>query len=107
GGGGSAGAAEGDPRVSSGTRPRRQITRWRAVVPASTSNLGPGFDCLGLALQIPMTVTAERIDSGFSIRRLGEGSDLALDPNRDAVLGAYRHLFRAAKQPVPTIALTI
>ena len=54
-----------------------------------------------------MTVTAERIPSGFSIRRTGEGSDLALDPNQDKVLGAYRHLFRVAKEPVPTIALTI
>lgn len=76
-------------------------------MPASTSNLGPGFDCLGLALKIPMRAVASRIASGFSIRRLGEGSDLAIDPNQDKVLGAYRHLFRIAKKPVPTIALTI
>jgi homoserine kinase len=54
-----------------------------------------------------MTVTAERIPLGFSIRRLGEGSDLAVDPNRDTVLGAFRHLFRLARKPVPTVALTI
>jgi len=83
------------------------VIRWRVVVPGSTSNLGPGFDCLGLALRIPMTVTAERIPHGFSIRRLGEGKDLAVDPNHDAVLGAFRHLFRLARKPVPTVALTI
>ena len=54
-----------------------------------------------------MTVTAERIPIGFSIRRTGEGQDLALDPNQDRVLQSYRHLFRVAKEPVPTIALTI
>ncbi len=54
-----------------------------------------------------MTVTAERIDAGFSIRRLGEGSDLVVDPNHDAVLGAFRRLFRLARRPVPTVALTI
>jgi homoserine kinase len=54
-----------------------------------------------------MTVTAERIPSGFSIRRRGEGSDLAVDPNKDTVLGAFRHLFRLARKPVPTVALTI
>ncbi len=81
--------------------------RWRAVVPASTSNLGPGFDCLGLALRLHLKAEATRIPSGFSIRRLGEGSDLAIDPNRDTVLGAFRHLFRVAHEPVPTIALTI
>jgi len=33
-------------------------------VPASTSNLGPGFDCLGLALQIYNTTTLSRRDGG-------------------------------------------
>jgi len=32
-------------------------------VPASTSNLGPGFDCLGLALQLYNTTTLTRSDS--------------------------------------------
>jgi homoserine kinase len=31
-------------------------------VPASTSNLGPGFDCLGLAMQLYNTVTLARSD---------------------------------------------
>ena len=83
------------------------MIRWSATAPASTSNLGPGFDCLGLALRLPLTVAATRIPEGFRIERKGEGSDLALDPNRDALLSAYRRLFRAARQPVPTVALTI
>lgn len=81
--------------------------RWRAVAPASTSNLGPGFDCLGMAMALPLSVTAERIAEGFRIARRGEGSDLALDPHRDPVLHAFRHLCRAAQEPVPTVALTI
>jgi homoserine kinase len=36
------------------------ITRAQARVPASTSNLGPGFDCLGLALQLYNTTTISR-----------------------------------------------
>ena len=83
------------------------MKRWSATAPASTSNLGPGFDCLGLALRLRLDVTATRIPDGFRIERSGEGSDLALDPNRDSLLGAYRHLFRAAKKPVPTVALSI
>jgi len=54
-----------------------------------------------------MRVTAERIPSGFSIRRVGEGSDLVVDPNHDTVLSAFRHLFRLAHMPVPTVSLTI
>lgn len=83
------------------------MIRWSASAPASTSNLGPGFDCLGLALRLPLTVTATRIPGGFRIERRGEGSDLAVDPNRDTLLAAYRRLFREAKKPVPTVALTI
>ena len=83
------------------------MIRWSAVAPASTSNLGPGFDCLGLALGLPLTATATRIDSGFRITRRGEGSDLAIDPHRDLVLGAFRRLCRAAGEPTPTIALEI
>ncbi len=36
------------------------LSRAAVRVPASTSNLGPGFDCLGLALQLYNTVTLTR-----------------------------------------------
>lgn len=83
------------------------MIRWTAVAPASTSNLGPGFDCLGLALNLRLKATATRIDAGFRITRRGEGSDLAIDPHSDAVLGAFRRLCRAAGTPTPTISLAI
>ena len=37
-------------------------SRVQVRVPASTSNLGPGFDCLGLALQLYNTTTLTRSD---------------------------------------------
>jgi homoserine kinase len=37
-------------------------SRAAVRVPASTSNLGPGFDCLGLAVQLYNTVTLSRSD---------------------------------------------
>jgi len=37
-------------------------TRAQVRVPASTSNLGPGFDCLGLALQLYNTTSITRVD---------------------------------------------
>ncbi|MGE5174788.1 MAG: homoserine kinase [Hyphomicrobiales bacterium] len=83
------------------------MIRWSATAPASTSNLGPGFDCLGLALRMPLTVTATRVPEGFRIERRGEGADLAIDPHRDLLLSAYRRLFRVAGRPVPTVALSI
>jgi homoserine kinase len=52
----------------------------RARVPASTSNLGPGFDVLGCALALYTEVTVEPAVS-LSIRATGEGSQLAADPD--------------------------
>jgi homoserine kinase len=46
-------------------------------VPASTSNLGPGFDCLGVALRIHNTVTIFRTASGqnFHPRIVSEAAE--------------------------------
>lgn len=43
-------------------------------VPASTANLGPGFDCMGIALKLYNTAVFERIDSGFEIKIFDESS---------------------------------
>ena len=42
-----------------------------ARVPASTTNLGPGFDVLGLALQLYSTISLEEIDDGTKIEITG------------------------------------
>ena len=54
------------------------MPRSRAIirVPASTSNLGPGFDCLGLALQLYNATTITRIGPpGFPHGMLGETAE--------------------------------
>lgn len=43
--------------------------------PASSANLGPGFDALGLALSLYDDVTAEVLASGLEIEVVGEGSE--------------------------------
>ena len=53
-------------------------------VPASTSNLGPGFDCLGVALNLYNTTTLTRADgakfpSGMIVPEAGEMPELLLD----------------------------
>lgn len=44
-------------------------------VPASTANLGPGFDCLGLALGLYDEVTVTVTDGGVTVEATGEGAD--------------------------------
>lgn len=49
--------------------------RIRVEVPASSANLGPGFDTLGLALGLYDELTVEVIESGTEITIHGEGAD--------------------------------
>lgn len=52
---------------------------WRLRVPASSANLGPGFDALGLALDIHLTCTFSPADS-LRIRATGlDAADIPLD----------------------------
>jgi len=43
-------------------------------VPASSANLGPGFDCLGLALRLYDEVTLTATDGGVRVQVEGEGA---------------------------------
>jgi homoserine kinase len=49
--------AQPEPR---GQEPNHQMQNVTVRVPASTSNLGPGFDCLGIALRLYNNVTISR-----------------------------------------------
>lgn len=42
-------------------------------VPATTANLGPGFDCLGLALKLYLNLEIEEIEEGLVVEYQGEG----------------------------------
>lgn len=58
----------------------RRSSMVRVQVPATTANLGPGFDCLGMALQLYNVVEMSRTTSGLIIEVQGEGAgDIARD----------------------------
>ena len=44
-------------------------------VPATTANLGPGFDCLGLALKLYLNLDIEETEEGFVVEFQGEGAE--------------------------------
>ena len=49
-------------------------------IPATSANLGPGFDTLGMALSFYDEYEAEVIESGLEIIVIGEGvSDIPTD----------------------------
>jgi homoserine kinase len=69
-------------------------------VPATSANLGPGYDTLGLALSWYDDVVARVIDDGLVIDVAGEGEALARDESH-LVVRAMRATFQrlAAKPP--------
>ena len=67
----------------------------RVSVPATSANLGPGYDCLGLALELRDELVAEVGGEGLVVEVTGEGADaVPLDPSHlvaramDAAFGA-------------------
>jgi homoserine kinase len=59
-------------------------------VPCSTSNLGAGFDCLGLAFDRYLDAGFEPGGDTLAIRRAGTLAQLDIDPHDDILASAFR-----------------
>lgn len=68
------------------------------TVPATTANLGPGFDCLGLALTLYNRVTMQEADTQLTITISGEGADWLPRDERNLTWQAAKRLFAAANK---------
>lgn len=76
-------------------------------VPATTANLGPGFDTLGLALSIYDTLTVEVTDApGVHVDVSGVGAGEVPTDATNLVARAVAATFDAFEQPLPGLALT-
>ncbi|HEY4690728.1 MAG TPA: homoserine kinase [Anaerolineae bacterium] len=76
------------------------MTAIRVLVPASTANLGPGFDCLGLALGLHNTVEMTALDAGFELAIEGEGANRLRTDRGNLVMRAADALWdRAGHKP--------
>jgi homoserine kinase len=74
-------------------------------VPATSANLGPGYDCLGLALDLHDTLTAEVADSGLVVEIEGEGADQLPREESHLVVRAMRAGFEALGAAPPGLRL--
>jgi len=77
----------------------------RVRVPATSANLGPGFDALGLALSLYDQVDAWVCGSGLSIETSGVGADLVGAGEDHLVVRAMRAAFAVAGGQPPGLGL--
>lgn len=75
-------------------------------VPATTANLGPGFDTLGLALSLydELTVTV-RDEPGVTVEVIGVGAGVVPTDETNLVVTAIAHAFRAYGRELPGLHL--
>ena len=65
----------------------------RVRVPATSANLGPGFDSFGLALQLYDDVVVRVAESGLAVDVAGEGADDVRRDKRNLVVRAVQATF--------------
>jgi homoserine kinase len=82
--------------------PDRPVT---VRVPATSANLGPGFDALGLALGLHDVVEARIIADGVAIKVSGVGEDTAAADDAHLVVQAMRAAFSLLGAQPPGIGL--
>lgn len=75
-------------------------------VPATSANLGPGFDCFGLALDWYDTITLEVTDAGFVADVAGEGASEVPTDESHLVLSSALRVFRELGVEAPGLKLT-
>ena len=78
-----------------------------ACVPASTTNLGPGFDVLGLALKLYSTVELEETNSGVSIVVDGVDQDKIPTGTDNIAFESADYIFQSVGYQPKGIKLTI
>src|SRR3954447_17640385 len=79
--------------MARGIRPTFRAAPVRVRVPATSANLGPGFDALGLALGLHDDVVARVTDSRLSVDVAGMGAATVARNARNLVVRAMRAAF--------------
>jgi homoserine kinase len=75
-------------------------------LPATSANLGPGFDALGLAMALYLTIDANVADA-FRIEATGRNADLCAALDNNLILSTYTSVLTAANQPAPPLFLQL
>jgi homoserine kinase len=77
-------------------------TAFVVRVPASTANLGPAFDCLGLALDLWNETRVEIRGDGLQIEIDREGAEQLPRDESNLVYRSFKRVYDEASQPLPS-----
>mmetsp|Transcript_38673 Transcript_38673/g.78881 ORF Transcript_38673/g.78881 Transcript_38673/m.78881 type:complete len:430 (-) Transcript_38673:442-1731(-) len=80
--------------------PRNSVT---VKVPATSANFGPGYDCIGMAVDLWSEVTVSRAKE-FKITAEGEGADDMPKDETNLLCTGIKAAFEAANKPVPILS---
>lgn len=76
-------------------------------VPATTANLGPGFDCMGIALKLYNQVRIEEMEKGLEISIIDDSKRFLPRDESNLVYTAMERVFRKAGKHVKGLRLEI
>jgi homoserine kinase len=88
-----------------GKTPRRSST-FSVSLPATSANLGPGFDAAALAFDLHLKVTARPADE-FSIVAKGRDSEICSNLENNLILSTYHEVLESENKSVVPLALKI
>ena len=83
------------------------MSKIRVDVPASTTNLGPGFDVLGVALKLYNTIEMEVSGSALRIEIEGEGADTLPRDESNLVYRAAKTVFERMNEEPPPMTIRL
>ncbi len=72
-------------------------------IPATTANIGSGFDVFGMAFQFYNYVSIEK-GTGLDIQIMGESNAFLADPDHNLVIKAAKEVFAKAEEPFTDLA---
>lgn len=82
------------------------MAAFRVIVPATTANLGPGFDCLGLALSLYNTLIV-RPAAALQLTVQGQGAGKLAEGRTNLVWRAACYFWQRGGYSEPTLSVTM
>jgi homoserine kinase len=82
------------------------MTKITVRIPATSANLGPGFDTFGLALSFYDEYSVEPITDGLEVEATGEGADEVSRDHNNLIYRSMKLVFDHFEEPMPGLRLS-